>query len=608
VTIARRVPVLRNLVSDLPTTAFEKTVSEYEGAFYQVQHETVRLTQEYYTMERVEETKILKLYNRHYRTTKLGSVVKFLLQREIKQFLVWLYRHARESQPGRILVVPDDPLYRFLVRQVAFAHQVRWPIEFRGASGFGRAAWVRGVVKCWMHFGRMIARQGVCLRVDHVRSYPIGFRAHSPRREGLLRTDFLIDGGEITPDRVLFFLEDGTTAYGKAMCEVLRAGGYRYVVLNELRYPIRSLPRMVMECLWLPLWVGLRSLVSDGRAARVAPLLTSISYLMAVSRVDLLLDHCRFRVLFSFHSASYEPLISPILCQRRKCQFALYNFGITAFQAPYADYAFQNAHVFFSWGADIMNVYRETHHFDEIVNTGFWGFPEYRKALAEREKLRVALGVNPGKRVVVFYDIPYFTERSSFTAVALYDFYRAAIACANLDDTVVILKMKNRHNENLAIYPSALREGFQKVWQEIRSRPNMTSSVTLDWDPLQMIAVSDANASLELSTPSTIALLCGKAGFFFNTVEEYVYHPLFPKYKGQLIFDDMDALVEAIKRYLDRGDNGTPLVEPGDLDGYNAGGDEAGLERFRIETLKRTGLLRGWEPELARVANGTVVG
>ena len=78
---------------------------------------------------------------------------------------------------------------------------------------------------------------------------------------------------------------------------------------------------------------------------------------------------------------------------------------------------------------------------------------------------------------------------------------------------------------------------------------------------------------------------------FFNTVEEYVHHPLFPKYKGRLIFDDADALVEAIKRCLDQRDDTVTLVEPGDLDGYNAGGDEAGLERFREEALMRAGLI-----------------
>jgi hypothetical protein len=601
-----RLPVIRRAFRSLRAPVFARTISESEGAFYLLQHETVRLTQEYYDATGLGSTRAMALYNRHYRTSKFDSAVKYLLQREIKLFLVWLYQQRHASHTRGVLVVPGGSLYRFIVGHVRFTGGVERPIRFHGSSGFGWWAGVRGLLKCWSCLGRELLRHGVSLTCRRSRSYAIGFRAHWPRKEGLLRTDFLIDGKRIHSKNMIFYLEEVTRGSAKRMRDFLDTEGYSYVVLNDLRFPLKALCRVFMDYVWLPTRALVVS-VSEGGEKGVS-FLTSISRLLFESKIDLLLDHFKLKVLFSFHSAGYEPLISPVLCQRRECQFALYNFGITAFQAPYADYAFQNAHVFFSWGPDMVNVYRETQHFDEIVNTGFWGFPEYRKALAGREKLRVTLGVNPGKRVVVFYDIPYFPERSSFTAVALYAFYRAAIACANLDDTVVILKMKNRHNENLAIYPSALREGFQKVWQEIRSRPNMTSSVTLDWDPLQMIAVSDANVSLELSTPSTIALLCGKAGFFFNTVEEYVYHPLFPKYKGRLIFDDTDALVEAIKRSLDRGDNGTPLVEPGDLDGYNAGGDEAGLERFRIETLRRAGLLNGREPELARVVNGAVVG
>jgi hypothetical protein len=206
--------------------------------------------------------------------------------------------------------------------------------------------------------------------------------------------------------------------------------------------------------------------------------------------------------------------------------------------------------------------------------------------LADRERLRTTLGIDPGTRLVVFYDIPCFPDRSLFTARLLRDFYRAALACADLGDTAVILKMKERHNENLAIYPPEVREGFRAIWSAITSRPNVRVSVTTEWDPLQMIAASDADVTLELSTPSTIALLCGKPGFFFNTVEEYVYHPLFSKYKRRPIFDNAEALVQEIRCYLDGGDRAAPLVEAGDLDGYNAGGDDGGLERFRAEVVR----------------------
>jgi hypothetical protein len=284
-------------------------------------------------------------------------------------------------------------------------------------------------------------------------------------------------------------------------------------------------------------------------------------------------------------------MVTAILGERRGCRFVSYNFGITTFQAQWSDYAFHNAHAFLAWGPEVLSVYRETHDFDEVVETGFWGFPEYRKALRARQQIRTALAVDVDTRLLVFYDSPYFPERSPFTARLLLDFYRAAVACAQLADTAVIVKMKNHHNENLAIYPPGLREDFRAVWHEIQSRGNMTISVTMEWDPLEMIAASDINVTLELSTPSTIALLCGKPGLFFNTVEQYVYHPLFPKYKGRLIFDDADALVDAIKRCLDGSEGGGALVEPGDLDGYNAGADDAGLERFREEALMRAGLI-----------------
>src|SRR5262249_51141240 len=151
------------------------------------------------------------------------------------------------------------------------------------------------------------------------------------------------------------------------------------------------------------------------------------------------------------------------------------------------DYAFQSAHAYLAWGPDVLKVYEKTHRIDRVVHTGFWGFPEYRKASLQRDSLRQSLNIPPTTRLLVFYDIPYFPERSLFTSSLLYDLYETALRCSKIPDVAIMLKMKNRHNENVAFFPADTRKRFETLWQEIRSRPNIQITTTLDWDPLKMI-------------------------------------------------------------------------------------------------------------------------
>lgn len=596
--LARVLGLRRYLGRWSPKTTFTKSLSEYQGAIYRVEYDTIRFTAEYYEAGGLDSSGPVRLYNAHYETDKVGSVVRYILQRDVKRFLSWLHQHYRAERPPQVLVVPDVPLYRFIVEKAQLAPAPSWEIRFRGSGSHGRLAGLYQVVRTWGLLGSALVRHGLCWRPHHRGHPPIAFRAHFPRTEGLMRTDFLLDGERLHPGNVLFFLFDRRGANGSKLCAVLERAGYHYVVLNELPFPVHALGRLLGDYVALPLRAFVASL-GEGRGTPFAAL-SVVSQLCLSSKLELVLDHFDPRVLFHFHSASHEMLVGAVLSQRTRCQFITYTFGITPFRAPFAEFAFQNAHAFFSWGPEVIAAYRDTHAYSEIVNVGFWGFPEYQKALARRDELRRSLGLGPTTRLIVFYDNLYFQGRSPFTARILYDFYRAALMCADLQDTAVVLKMKLYRNENPDIYPPEIRDEFRALWAEVEQRKNVTSADNFDWDPAEMIAASDANVTLEVSTPSTIALLCGKAGFFFSRQEDHVYHPLFPRYKGSLIFSEPEALVAAIDRFLAGGADGVNLVGESDLAGFGGRFDGAALNRFRQEALRRAGLVGKSDPERPR--------
>jgi hypothetical protein len=585
--VAQKLPLFKYALTPWKSGSASRRISEYEGAWYDRQIETVNITQSFYRTNHLSETPSAVRYARHYRSKKFESAIQFLLQKKVKRLLLWLYEQVHDSDPSERLVLPDNPLYRYAVGHVKwlsdFSLRIHW---VRRTTKIPSSVSALTLLRLWGSLIRVL-RENRFHYASRQTPVPIGFRAHWPKKHGLLRTDFIIDGLTIKASDVLFFLDDEHSDHGKRMTALMRENQYTCVSTRALPYNARLLRNLLRDYIVLPVIVLLDAFFT--KADPTVGLYLELSHLMVSMRFEPLLDRYRFRVLVSFHSAGHELVLAPILCERYGTTFASYNFGITVFQSLWADYAFQNPHVFLAWGKDVMKVYEASHQIDRVIHTGFWGFNDYRIAEAKRDRLRQELGLSATDDLVVFYDIPYFPERSTFTPQLLLEFYHAALKTTEIPNRVVILKMKNRHNENLNIYPKTLRADFDALWQQLKSKSNIRLVTTLDWDPVEMIAASDVNVTLEVTTPSTLALLCGKAGFFLNTLEKQIVHPLMPHYMGKLIFRDAASIVEAINAFLAGPRDVKNLMEIDELDGYNECSNEGGLARFRAEIASLSG-------------------
>ena len=364
------------------------------------------------------------------------------------------------------------------------------------------------------------------------------------------------------------------------MMKYYKEGNYNYSILKDLEIPVKFLPAIIVDYLLLPFKIFLLYLLEKDLAPFNAML--TFSRTAMNTKYEKLLYYYEIGVLIFPHSAGSEMAIAPVLSAKYKTQFGIYNFGSTVSWTRSAPYAFQTADYYFAWGEKIVSLYSYTCDFNEIMKTGFWGKEEYLKISSRRDELKEeVVGMNEGENVITFYDLPYFHERSAFTAKHLFNFYSVALACSGLDNVTIILKMKSRYNINKAKYPESIKPLFKKLWKEIGGRDNIIILDTSDYDPLHIIAVTDINVTLELSSSSTIALICGEAGVFYNVVFDYAKHPLYPKYYDKLIFDDTSKLIDAIRKHLRQEIDLKSIVEDVDLKGYDEYRDDNGLARFK---------------------------
>ena len=563
----------------------QKYISEYEGSFFMVENLTVELTSSFYYDYGIADKWGVNLYKNHYATEWIDTVIKFLLQAKIRDFLRFYYQ-VKRSENDALLIVPENEIYRYVLGRKLFGDSTPLDCIFSGNRIFGILNRFALLVATVVSNTVLLLKKKYTLQNIHKNKYKVCMRAHHPKSEGLLRNDLLINGEEIRDDDVLFFKEDGKNAYGRQMTEYYNKNNYRHIGLDELRVPLRSLPLMISDYILLPL----KAFMFYGLAKEWA----SFNALLTFSRTALIIGYERLFFYFDiglmllYHSAGSEMVIAPVLCARNKSKFGVYNFGSTVSLGRWAQYAFQAGDYYFTWGENIMALYAPTCEFKEVIKVGFWGKEEYSKIRSRREELKKEIaGDRATSRIISFYDIPYFHERSTFTAKHLLDFYNAAVACSVLDNVTVILKMKSTHNIYDAKYPDEMRPLFDQLWGEIKKRDNMLILDTSMYDPLHIITVSDVNVTLELSSPSTIALICGEAGIFYNVIFDYAHHSLYPKYLDRVIFDKMSRLVEAVKSHLRGEIDLRKVVDNIDLKGYDEYRDSHGIERLRQAVLER---------------------
>ena len=100
----------------------------------------------------------------------------------------------------------------------------------------------------------------------------------------------------------------------------------------------------------------------------------------------------------------------------------------------------------------------------------------------------------------------------------------------------------------------------------------------------EVIAISDINITMGMGSPSTIALLCGKIGLYYDTTGND-HHPFTKKYRNKVVFDSKSELFSAVNKMIDGAYSPLSEIDEELLEDYDRFRDNMGLERFRDALL-----------------------
>lgn len=577
--VIKKIGFLRKITEKLINPyKVEKPIAESGDLYYRLQPWIIDTTERFFNACDIANDPIAKSLSCYYRADKKVEIfIKRLIQIEINEFAKWFFYFSEDAgQEKHFFYSSSDILKNFVLKE--FKQKFGFDINLHKEKRIANMPFFQLLIY-YLNLLSGIKNLKITLK-SKKQHISILFNAIFFNKEGLLSNDFFIQKDLISPNNVLFYFYGSQEKVLKPLIfDIIRDKSYKYVFIDDIRVPFQALPAFITERVFIPLYFFARGLLSLKPQYFTFVQLRQFYNVIDRSGMEKLLYRYKFDKVLSVLTGDLLFQVLPVYGQRHNFKTVVYNFGTSPYRVITSDYAFQNADVSIAWGKGAHSIYEKTSAYGRLVLSGFWAKDYFYKASMNKSKIFNYLpSLNPNLPTVTFYDIPYLPHHGALSAETFRRFYEAVLECASWGNVNVILRSKLLFNPEW--FPVDYREIFKNIKRKINENGIVVANRE-SMDPLDCIAISDINISLELGSPATLALMCNKIGLFYNVVNnDLMKHCLFPKYLGSLIFDDTKEMLIKTRYYLDNKLSADNVVEKNDLEPYDAKGDGSAIERF----------------------------
>lgn len=556
---------------------YKASLDQYKkGLFYEVNIEAIDLTIKFYNRQIKDRIKLIGYYNKLLNTNKFEAYVKKQISYQIFAILRSLHLVRLSSFKQNEILLVKSPINEFVVEYMQDKYRVMYQIKWifpawRPFLLFGYYGWL---------FMEWI-RRGVVLNKDR-KNYKISKEAAWGFYRKTLRDDVIIDNNRFEINDMLI-LEFVTKDYQRLKAfEKAKERGFHTASVPKLKINVN---KNIFNILFFYFLAPL--------TACIQLFLTGQSYLLYY----ILLFHKRcfpveilmnlYRIKCHISVIDYDDIDTTIILNKYGAKNAIFHWSdVVDFKAN--SHALIAHNIYFGWGN--MNYFHHSHNLyvDKKVKIGCIFKEEFNKAVCNKENIIKRIPrLKNGKKIVAFFDCS-FSDAILFT-VKFFLQYLEVIKeyCKTNKDINVLLKPKSEEKYVLENLQDNLAQ-YTKLWKEIKSCENFNYLNPLNWNIEEAIAVADVCIAMGMTSPSTIALICGKNALYFDNTGN-VYHPFAKKYKNSIVFEDKNLLFQQIADILNGSFSCKDVISEGEIREYDAFDDDKALERLRDNLYELTG-------------------
>lgn len=576
VSVLKHFPVVKNLINRQATEE-EVNLDGHKDIEYKIHGETIALTEKFYNRY-IYRKGFVEHYSKMLKTEKAEAYFKNEIAKEI--FTILRHLHAiRLSGTSRYgIVAAVTPINKFIIDYVeaeyAAEYKIRWvapvPTFFL-------------ICEYYMQLFMDIARRGfVFNRARHM--YKISEEASWGFHWRTLRNGMAVDDKRFRIEDVL-------------LLQLYRKGGaYRLNIFREAKdkgFSVASVPKLkininkdffCLACFYIaaPFLIYMRLMVA-GRGYMLRHIL---SFHKECFPIEMLMNLYKIECYMSV--VDHGDIATTIVLNKYGTRNAIVQWNDMTFYKKY-DRVFLAHNIYFLWGSISSEYHTGMRFVDKKVNIGCLFKNGVNSAM--REKTHILLRIPAAKKnfkTVVFFDTS-FGYPSIFTEEFFIRYINMVIDFCERHNTVnVLLKAKSAEDKIVSRLHHSMRD-YNKMCERLKERKNFTYLKPLEWSVDEAIAMADVCVTMGMTSPSTIALICGKEGLYFDATGN-IYHPFAENHRGSLVFDDEELLFNRVDDILAGRVSCKTVVDKAEIRAYDAFDDDNALERLRsglYEVIKK---------------------
>jgi len=577
-TVLKRLPIIGTKLDKIAHEP-DVQIGDYKGLYYRLNKEAQECTEFIYDKLGLEDCQFIRVYNKKFKTNKFKPFVSKWVSVYVFELLSCLYRVHLDKPAEKILYLSSNPLNRLIYE---WEHQktrnkipVKWLKESDLRAGLETLAFLPA-----SFIYRLLSR-GFCRPVKPER-FKILKEAVWGFRNPVFRDDFILDNDKLLRKDVLLYTHGSKHEAREMAYREAQDIGYECLNINKPKIPLNLLfSRLVKYHLLLPLFFMLRNLISKHNYIFREWLTT---FHKVAANYEILLSHYDIGLELSTNEAGLAHIPETIILNNYGAKSVIYHWSDLTCYDSMVD-QFKSFNIYLTWGK--AHSQGQKNFVDSIIETGCWLKHNFEQSTKNKKSIYEKLGLPiNGARVLAFYDESFHPE-IHFTEEVLLDFWQMMFALIEANVNVIGI-VKPKYGDQLK--RRILSDKGKEIYNNIKQRCSENGRFYFIDNPrdvavTEVIAISDINITMGMGSPSTIALLCGKIGLYYDTTGSD-YHPFTQKYINKLVYDNKRDLFSAVNRIINGTYNPLSEIDEELLRDYDQFRDERGLERFRETLLK----------------------
>lgn len=554
-------------------------LGHYKGSWFEMSKESTDVTIAFYNSIIKSNNKIVNYYNRILNTKKFEAYIK----KEISMHAMFILKqlHIIRLSPFLIeshILINKTPINNFIVQYLEKKYEVKYKIKWISFRGSAISLCVYYV---WL-FAEVFKR-GIVFNKKTI-SYKLTIDAIWGFFDRTFRSDMLIDNIRFTAKDILMlrWRHDIKDHQREIAFQEAKKRGFDTVLIPKLKINIkRNIFNILFFYVFIPIKIYFRLFLSSQ--------LYLFNYIFFFHKrclpTEVLMN--LYRVKCHISTKDWGDIEETIILNKYGVKNILFHWSdLSAYKIM--DFSFIAHNVCYSWGDIHYALHLYSYFVDKRINIGCIYKEKYNKAVNNKENIIDRIGgFKKGRKTVLFCDTS-FANCYEYTEKYFLNFLEIIRDFCKMNEDINILLKPKSLEEEVAVSVTDNFQQYKKIREELFSFNNFIYLDPMKYCVEEAIAISDVCVTLATTSPSTIALICGKNGLYFDNTGNK-NHPFAKKYENIIVFEDKGLLLKQIKNILDGKFNCRDLISEKEIREFDAFPDDRALERLRNSIYQLTG-------------------